>query len=26
MTFLRKSGSRDAGRAHDPTRPKPTAP
>jgi hypothetical protein len=25
MTFLRKSGSRDAGRAHDPTRPAPTA-
>jgi len=25
MTFLRKSGARDAGRAHDPTRPEPTA-
>jgi hypothetical protein len=25
MTFLRKSGSRDSGRAHDPTRPAPTA-
>jgi hypothetical protein len=25
MTFLRKSGARDAGRAHDPTRPAPTA-
>lgn len=25
MTFLRRSGSRDAGRAHDPTRPAPTA-
>jgi hypothetical protein len=25
MTFLRKSGARDSGRAHDPTRPKPTA-
>ena len=25
MTFLRKSGARDAGRAHDPTRPVPTA-
>ncbi len=25
MTFLRKSGSRDSGRAHDPTRPQPTA-
>ena len=24
MTFLRKSGSRDSGRAHDPTRPAPT--
>ena len=24
MTFLRKSGARDAGRAHDPTRPTPT--
>ncbi len=24
MTFLRKSGARDAGRAHDPTRPKPS--
>ena len=24
MTFLRKSGSRDAGRAHDPTRPAPS--
>jgi hypothetical protein len=24
MTFLRKSGARDAGRAHDPTRPSPT--
>jgi hypothetical protein len=24
MTFLRKSGARDAGRAHDPTRPQPT--
>jgi hypothetical protein len=26
MTFLRKSGSRDSGRAHDPTRPAPTGP
>jgi hypothetical protein len=25
MTFLRKSGERDSGRAHDPTRPAPTA-
>lgn len=25
MTFLRKSGVRDAGRAHDPTRPEPTS-
>ena len=25
MTFLRKSGAQDAGRAHDPTRPQPTA-
>jgi hypothetical protein len=25
MTFLRKSGARDAGRPHDPTRPEPTA-
>lgn len=25
MTFLRKSGARDAGKAHDPTRPAPTA-
>jgi hypothetical protein len=25
MTFLRKSGSRDSGRAHDPTRPAPTS-
>ena len=24
MTFLRKSGARDSGRAHDPTRPTPT--
>jgi hypothetical protein len=24
MTFLRKSGNRDSGRAHDPTRPAPT--
>jgi hypothetical protein len=24
MTFLRKSGARDSGRAHDPTRPAPT--
>ncbi len=24
MTFLRKSGARDSGRAHDPRRPKPT--
>lgn len=24
MTFLRKSGARDSGRAHDPTRPQPT--
>jgi SnoaL-like domain len=24
MTFLRKSGARDSGRAHDPTRPSPT--
>jgi SnoaL-like domain len=26
MTFLRRSGARDAGRAHDPRRPEPTAP
>ncbi len=26
MTFLRKSGVADSGRAHDPTRPQPTAP
>ena len=26
MTFLRKSGARDSGRAHDPTRPQPGAP
>ena len=26
MTFLRKSGARDSGRAHDPTRPRPVAP
>ena len=25
MTFLRKSGARDAGRAHDPLRPEPTS-
>jgi hypothetical protein len=25
MTFLRKNGSRDSGRAHDPTRPPPTS-
>jgi SnoaL-like domain len=25
MTFLRRSGSRDSGRPHDPTRPEPTA-
>jgi hypothetical protein len=25
MTFLRRSGARDAGRAHDPTRPAPTS-
>jgi hypothetical protein len=25
MTFIRKSGTRDSGRAHDPTRPLPTA-
>jgi hypothetical protein len=25
MTFLRKSGARDSGRPHDPTRPAPTA-
>jgi len=25
MTFLRRSGERDSGRAHDPTRPQPTA-
>ena len=25
MTFIRKSGSRDSGRPHDPTRPAPTA-
>ncbi|MCU1390574.1 MAG: hypothetical protein JWL72_3912 [Ilumatobacteraceae bacterium] len=25
MTFLRRSGERDAGRAHDPTRPEPSA-
>ena len=25
MTFLRKSGARDSGRAHDPTRPVPTS-
>ncbi|MBV8690524.1 MAG: nuclear transport factor 2 family protein, partial [Actinobacteria bacterium] len=24
MTFLRRSGARDAGKAHDPTRPAPT--
>ena len=24
MTFLRKSGARDSGREHDPTRPQPT--
>jgi len=24
MTFLRKSGARDAGRPHDPTRPSPS--
>ncbi len=26
MTFLRRSGARDAGRAHDPRRPEPTGP
>ena len=26
MTFLRKSGAHDAGRAHDPTRPAPSDP
>ena len=26
MTFLRKSGARDSGRAHDPTRPTPSGP
>ena len=26
MTFLRRSGARDAGRPHDPSRPEPTAP
>ena len=26
MTFLRKSGAQDSGRAHDPTRPTPSAP
>jgi SnoaL-like domain len=26
MTFLRRSGERDSGRPHDPTRPEPTAP
>ena len=26
MTFLRKSGARDSGRAHDPTRPAPSGP
>ena len=26
MTFLRKSGARDSGRAHDPARPPPTVP
>ena len=25
MTFLRRSGARDAGKAHDPTRPAPSA-
>jgi hypothetical protein len=25
MTFLRRSGVRDAGKPHDPTRPEPTA-
>jgi hypothetical protein len=25
MTFLRRSGTRDSGKAHDPTRPEPTA-
>jgi hypothetical protein len=25
MTFLRRSGSRDSGKAHDPTRPEPTS-
>jgi hypothetical protein len=25
MTFLRRSGERDAGKAHDPLRPEPTA-
>ena len=24
MTFLRRSGARDSGKAHDPTRPEPT--
>jgi hypothetical protein len=26
MTFLRRSGARDSGRPHDPTRPQPTSP
>lgn len=26
MTFLRRSGARDSGRAHDPTRPEPASP
>jgi hypothetical protein len=26
MTFLRKSGARDSGKAHDPTRPQPSGP
>ena len=26
MTFLRRSGARDSGKAHDPTRPEPTTP
>ena len=25
MTFLRRSGARDSGKAHDPTRPQPSA-
>ncbi len=25
MTFLRRSGSRDSGKAHDPRRPEPTS-